>query len=309
MSIVIVRQDDKIEAWKDAIRAAAPNVEVYSFLEEHPKDRIDMALVWKHPKGSLNQYPNLKCISSSGAGVDFIFADASAPTHLPITRVVDPFLASDMSEHVIAVVFAYLKHLNQYKIDQINRVWRPLNYHRIADFRVGILGLGALGGLLAKDLVRFGFRVQGWSQSKKNIEKVKIFTGQVDLPNFLATTEILICLLPLTQNTRGILNKTLFEQLPQGAYIVNVARGGHLVDEDLLEMLDNGHLSGAALDVFHTEPLPTDHPFWAHPKVHMSPHYASVSDTDSVVPQILENHQRVLEGRPLQNLVSMAKGY
>ncbi len=309
MSIVIVRQDDKIDIWKQALQKEAPDVPIYGYLEEHPRDAIDMALVWKHPRGSLKPYPNLKCIASSGAGVDFIFEDDTAPTQLPITRVVDPYLASDMSEHVIGVIFAYLKHLNQYKIDQHNRVWRPLAYHRISDFKVGILGLGALGGLLADDLVRFGFRVQGWSRSKKEIDQVESFSGRVDLPRFLSSTEILVCLLPLTEDTKEILDKELFGQLPKGAYVINVARGGHLVDADLMEMLDNDHLSGAALDVFHIEPLPTEHPFWAHPKVHISPHYASVSDTDSVVPQILENHQRLLAGRPLKNRVSITTGY
>ncbi len=309
MSIVIIRQDGKTEMWKKALQSQAPEVPVYSYLEDHPLETIDMALVWKHPKGSLAKYPNLKCIASSGAGVDFILEDPSSPFHLPITRVVDPYLASDMSEHVIAVIFAHIKNLNQYKIDQIQGVWKPLNYHRIADFTVGILGLGALGKCLAQDLARFGFKVQGWAQSKKDIDQVKTFEGQDALRDFLPTTEILVCLLPLTEQTSGILSKSLFAQLPKGAYIINVARGGHLVDTDLLDMLDNMHLSGAALDVFHEEPLPPEHPFWKHAKIHISPHYASVSDTESVVPQILNNHKRLLEGKPLLNVVSKTKGY
>lgn len=309
MSIVIIRQDGKTDIWKKALQIKAPEVPVYSYWEDHPVEKIDMALVWKHPEGSLTQYPNLKCIASSGAGVDFIFEDQSAPLQLPITRVVDPYLASDMSEHVIAVILAHLKNLNQYKIDQIQGIWKPINYHRIADFTVGILGLGALGKHLAHDLVRFGFKVQGWSQSKKDINQVSTFDGQGALGDFLRTTEILVCLLPLTKDTSGILNKSLFAQLPKGAFIINVARGGHLVDNDLLDMLDSNHLSGAALDVFHKEPLPPKHPFWAHPKIHISPHYASVSDTDSVVPQILKNHKRLLEGKPLLNEVSKTKGY
>ncbi|NHF59857.1 glyoxylate/hydroxypyruvate reductase A [Flavobacteriaceae bacterium TP-CH-4] len=309
MSIVILRQDDKIDLWKHALRSAAPDIPVYSGDEDHPKDRIDMALVWKHRPGSLSEYPNLKCIASSGAGVDFIFEDASAPTHLPITRVVNPMLASDMSEHVIALIFAYLKNLNHYKIDQQHKIWKPLNYKRIKDFTVGILGLGALGAVLANDLVRVGFKVQGWSRSKKTMKNIKTFFGNEDLADFLATTGILVCLLPLTQATAGILNSELFQKLPKGAYLINVARGGHLVNRDLLEALKNEHLSGAALDVFHEEPLPVAHPFWEHPKIHMSPHCASVSDTDSVVPQIVENHQRLLAGKPLNNLVHIERGY
>jgi len=309
MSIVILRQDDKIELWKNALQRAAPDIKIYSCLEEHPEHKIEVALVWKHPKGSLSKYTNLKYIASSGAGVDFIFEDESAPKNIPITRVVDTVLASDMSEYVIAAIFSHIKGFYNYKISQMKSVWQPRQYHRISDFTVGILGLGALGAVLAKDLVKFGFRTQGWSNSRKDIPKVKIFAGQEELPEFLASTEILVCLLPLTKATSGIVNKQLLSQLPKGAFLINAARGGHLVDNDLIELLDNGHLSGATLDVFHKEPLDQEHPFWQHEKVHITPHYASVSDTASVVPQILENYRRMQQGEVLKNLVSTKKGY
>lgn len=309
MSIVIIRQDDKIDAWVAAIKTSAPEVSVFNFLEEHNAEDVEVALVWKHPKGSLAKYPNLKYIASSGAGVDFIFEDTTAPTHLPITRVVDAMLANDMSEHVIAVIFNYLKHLNHYKVNQINKLWQPMRYNRIADFTVGIMGVGALGTVLSKDLIRFGFKTQGWSVSKKHLEGVKTYAGQDELTSFLATTDILICLLPLTNDTKGILNKAIFNKLPQGAYVINVARGGHLVDEDLVNALDDKHLSGAALDVYHQEPLPKNHPFWLHDKIDMTPHCASVSDSQSVVPQILENYKRMKSGKSLLNLVSKSKGY
>jgi len=309
MSIVIIRRDDKTNLWKEALQKAAPDIKVYSFLEDHPKHDIEVALVWKHPEGTLSKYPNLKYIASSGAGVDFIFADESTPKNLPITRVVDTMLAIDMSEHVIAVIFSYLKNLNSYKIAQTKAIWKPMPYRRISDFKVGILGLGALGSILAADLVRFGFRTQGWSTSQKSIEGVVTFGGKDQLAEFLATTEILVCLLPLTNETEGILNTALFQQLPEGAHVINVARGGHLIDADLIEMIDNGHLSGASLDVYHQEPLSSEHPFWRHDKIHMTPHYASVSDTDSVVPQIIENYRLMKKGTPLLNQVSPSKGY
>ena len=166
-----------------------------------------------------------------------------------------------------------------------------------------------MGTVLAKDLVRLGFKVQGWSGSEKQIKGVKTFTASSKISTFLNSTQILVCLLPLTNETRGILNVELFEQLPKGAHIINVARGGHLVDNDLLMMLDKGHLSGASLDVYHEEPLQLDHPFWEHPKIHMTPHYASVSDTASVVPQIVENYRRLASGEELLNLVSEDKKY
>ncbi len=309
MSIVIIRQDDKIELWKKAIKSVDPGIKVFSYLEPHNKEEVEVALVWKHPKGTLSPYPNLKYIASSGAGVDFIFEDETTPEKLPITRVVDTMLASDMSEYVIAAIFSYLKHLNIYKTDQFHRIWKPRPYHRISDFTVGIMGLGALGTVLAKDLIRFGFKTQGWANSQKELQGVKTFHGKNEFDVFLSTSQILVCLLPLTVETTGILNATLFHRLPKGAYVINAARGGHLVDLDLIEYIESGHISGATLDVFHEEPLPTSHPFWESEKINMTPHYASVSDTDSVVPQILANYRRMKKGQPLLNLVSEIKGY
>ncbi len=309
MALVIIRQDGKIDIWKKALLAESPELEIYSYLEDHPKENIDMALVWKHPVGILGQYPHLQLIACNGAGVDFIFDDPDVPKGIPITRVVDTKLAEDMSEHVLAVILSHLKNLDTYKLQQTQKVWKPRDYHRISDFRVGIMGLGELGSVLAGDLVRIGFKVQGWANSEKSMEKVETFAGSDELSSFLASSEILVCLLPLTQETEGILNKSLFKQLPKNAFVINVARGGHLVDADLVEMLDNGHLSGAGLDVYHEEPLPPSHPFWKHEKIHMTPHNASVSDPKFVVPQIIENYHRLHEGKPLLNQVSKDKGY
>lgn len=309
MGIVIIRQDDKIEAWKNALKAVAPEVNVYSYLEEHEKETIHMVLVWKPPHGIIAQYPNLKCIASAGAGVDFIFEEKDLPVNVPITRVVDPVLASDMSEFVMGLTFNYLKNLSSYKEDQANTLWTPKPYKRIKDVTVGILGLGKLGMAVARDMQRIGFQTQGWSNTPKNMEGISSYAGQEQLSDFLRTTSVLICLLPLTTETSGILDKKLFGQLPKGAFVINVARGGHLQSDDLLEALDNGHLSGASLDVFHIEPLPKDHPLWKHPKVHITPHVASVSDPTAVVPQILENYHRLENGKTLENLVSSQKGY
>ncbi|SIQ67929.1 2-hydroxyacid dehydrogenase [Maribacter ulvicola] len=309
MAIVIIRQDDKIELWKNALLNADSSLEVYSYLEEHPKDEITMAVIWKHPTGSLANYPNLQCIASAGAGVDYIFEDDKRPKNIPITRIVDPFLAGDMSEHVLAVILAHLKNLNTYKLDQVANIWSPKDYKRIKDVTVGILGLGELGALTASDLSSFNFKVQGWSRSKKAIDGVKTFSGADEQKEFLKSTDILVCLLPLTPATEGILNQELLSLLPKNAFVINVARGGHLVDDDLIALLDSGHLSGACLDVYHTEPLPKAHPFWNHKKVHMTPHHASVSDTNSVIPQIVENYKRLGTGEKLQNLVDADKGY
>ncbi|MGC1516495.1 MAG: glyoxylate/hydroxypyruvate reductase A [Maribacter sp.] len=309
MAIVVIRQDDKLELWKNALLQADAGVKVYDYLKEHPKEDITMAVIWKHPVGALSPYPNLKCIASAGAGVDYIFEDPTRPKGIPITRIVDPYLASDMSEHVVSVILAHLKNLNAYKAQQIKKVWKPMEYQRIKEVTVGILGLGELGAQTATDLISFGFQVQGWSRSKKNIPHVTSFSGKEELATFLESCNVLVCLLPLTPETEGILNKDFLSQLPKNAYLVNVARGGHLVDGDLIMLLDNGHLSGACLDVFHKEPLPKAHPFWSHEKIHMTPHYASVSDPKSVIPQLLENYRRLGKGQELQHQVDAEKGY
>ena len=180
---------------------------------------------------------------------------------------------------------------------------------QIKDTRVGILGLGTLGQAVAADMLKLGFRVQGWARSSKEIPGIAVYSGKKQLNTFLEKTSILVCLLPLTVETEGILNKALFLQLPKGAYIINVARGGHLNVQDLIQALDTKHLSGASLDVFHSEPLPQDHNLWQHPKVHITPHVASVSDPQAVVPQIMENYRRLKEGKNLLNRVSSRKGY
>ena len=308
MSVVVIRQDGKSEDWIKALQKEAPQIKFYNFLEDHPRDEIEVAMVWKHPAGAFKQYPQLGYIASFGAGVDFLLDDSEIP-NIPITRVVDTVLASDMSEFVVGAILAYLKNFHQYSHDQINGNWQPIPYRRIEDVRVGIMGLGALGLKLYKDLNKLNFNIIGWSKSTKNISNFKTYSGNDSLEEFLSLSNILVCLLPLTEATRGILNKELFSRLPRGAYVINVARGGHLVDEDLIAMIDSGHLGGACLDVYHNEPLNSDHPFWNHPQIFMTPHIASVSDIESVVPQLLENYDRFKKGLPLLNEVSTMRGY
>ncbi|MFT5943022.1 MAG: glyoxylate/hydroxypyruvate reductase A [Sediminicola sp.] len=307
MAIVIIRQDGKASQWKALLEKKSQDILIYDFGEEHPKETITMALVWQHPKGSLKAYPNLKCVASMGAGVDFILADSDVSKNIMITRVVDPMLANDMSEFVIACIFSYLKNLPFYGQQELQQRWTRMKYLQKKDVTIGVLGLGELGSTLAMDLQNMGFQVQGWANSKK--EAIQTFVGEKELPQFLASTSILICLLPLTKETKNILNKEFLSKLPKGAFVINVARGGHLVEKDLLDLVNSGHLSGASLDVFTEEPLPKDHPFWGHPKIQITPHIASVSSPSSIVPQILENYSRLTKGQPMINEVSVSKGY
>jgi glyoxylate/hydroxypyruvate reductase A len=178
-----------------------------------------------------------------------------------------------------------------------------------ADMRIGIMGLGQLGKDAAKKLSYLGFPVTGWSQTPKDIEGVKCLAGEEVLDDFLSQTRILICMLPLTPKTKGILNQKTFDKLPAGAYVINVARGQHLIEKDLLAALDSEQLAGACLDVFAVEPLPEDHPFWRHPKIIVTPHISSLTNPKAVAPQIIENYQRTKTGRPLLNVVDMQRGY
>ncbi len=309
MAIVLIRQDGKLDLWKNAFLQQYPDLPVFHFMEPHPVEEITMAIVWKHPEGSLTKYSNLKCIASFGAGVDFIFEDTSRPKKVDITRVIDPALAADMSEYVFGVILGYLKNMDLYRQDQKIKSWDPKTYTRIADHTVGIMGAGTLGMTLAKSLLPMGFKVLGWSKHPKEKLGLKVYDGAAGKTNFLNQTTILVCLLPLTNATKGILNKETLSLLPAGAYLINVARGGHLVEDDLIPLIDSGQLSGACLDVFHQEPLPEEHPFWAHPKIKITPHVASVSDPASVVPQLVENYNRILRKEPLLNLVDPQKGY
>ncbi len=309
MAIVLIRQDNKLTQWKEAILRKFPAISVYHYLEEHPKEAITMAIVWKHPHGSLAKYPNLKCIASFGAGVDFIFDDPTLTGTIPVTRVIDPVLGSDMSEYVISAILGHLKNFKSYQQDQHNGIWEPKPYQRIQDHTVGILGAGTLGMTLALELKKIGFKVIGWVSSPKQEQKIPLYVGDAQKPGFLQKSTVLVCLLPLTKITTGILNKGNLSLLPEGAFLINVARGGHLVEKDLIELLNEGHLSGACLDVFNEEPLPKTHPFWKHAKIQITPHVASVSDPNSVVPQLIENYTRLCEGKPLLNEVDLSKGY
>ena len=309
MSIVLIRQDGKLDVWKKAFSELYPGLPVYDFREEHPEKEVSMAIVWKHPHGSLSHYPNLKCIASFGAGVDFIFEDPDRPFDVPITRVVDDFLARDMTEHVITVIMAHLKNIKQYVRDQGNHSWDPKQYTRISDHSVGIMGVGTLGSHLAKALLNMGFKVTGWAKHPKRLEGIPVYHGEGSREEFLAQSSILVCLLPLTPETHHILAHKNLSLLPRGAFLINVARGGHLAEEDLIPLLDSGQLSGACLDVFENEPLPEEHPFWDHPRIQITPHVASVSDPKAVVPQLASNFMKLQQGLPLMHQVDLQQGY
>lgn len=309
MAIVFMAEIEDAEGWIRNFRAALPGEEVRVFPDVGDRAAIDCAIIAKPPAGELAKLPNLKLICSLWAGVDGLLRDPTFPRHIKLARLVDPYMTQAMSESALAHVLGAHRQLHTYRAQQAAGVWRMQQQPRSHDRRVGILGLGALGADAAQKLKALGFEVAGWSRNPKSVPGIESFAGLETLPAFLARTEILVCLIPLTADTTGLMNAKAFSALPKGAFVINLARGQLIVDQDLLAALDSGHLSGAVLDVFHTEPLPADHAYWRHPKVQITPHVAAISDPRSVVTVVSDNIKGFRAGQPVKNLVDFGAGY
>ena len=308
MPILILAPAMRTRAWEKQLAICEPGLDLRVWPDTGSLEDVTFALVWNHPPGALGRFPALGCVASMGAGVDAILADPELPD-VPIVRIVDPSLSRSMAEYLLLAVLGWIRQMDRYREDQPRRRWRPRIPRSPADVRVGIMGLGQLGAHAAAAFQRMGFVVSGWSRTPKTLAGVDTFCGPEERDRFLSDLDVLVCLLPLTDRTRGILNREVFGKLPQGAFLVNTARGGHLVEKDLLAALDTGQLAGACLDVFRTEPLPEDHPFWAHPKIAVTPHISSLTNPKAVCPQIIDNYRRLKTGRPLRNLVERGRGY
>ena len=308
MALLFYSQDDDPEAWDRELRRRLPELDFRVWPEIGRAEEIEAALVWKPPPGLLAGLPRLRLVLSLAAGVDALLADPSLPD-LPLCRLIDPSLTRTMSEFVLLQVLKYHRGLDRYARQQREGRWRLELPQPPCATRVGIMGLGELGADAARTLLRHGFAVHGWSRSRKELDGIACFAGEARLGPFLAEADILVCLLPLTPETRGILNADLFARLPRGARLVNVARGAHLVDADLITALDAGQLAHASLDVFQAEPLPAGHPFWKHPLIDVTPHAASYGLPESAAEAVADNLRRLADGRPLLGLVDRARGY
>jgi glyoxylate/hydroxypyruvate reductase A len=309
MPLLIATPTQKPDAWVRAFKRFAPELEVRVWPDCGDPADIRFVVAWETPPGFFTRFPNLECIASLGAGVDFLLNDPQLPGPVFITRVIDHSIARQMSEYVLLHVLRFCRHGRRFELDAAREVWRPRVPLRPADLTVGIMGLGQLGMDAAAKLKALDFPVIGWRRTPQSAAGIKTFSGAEELPAFLAQSRILVCMLPLTPQTRGILDAGLFNQLPQGAYVINVARGEHLIEADLLAAIDGGHLGGACLDVFQTEPLPAGHPLWHHPKVTVTPHVASLTNPYEVVPQMVANYRRVAAGERPHQLVEIEVGY
>ena len=264
--------------------------------------------VWEPPRDLATAFPNLELVFSVGAGIDQ-FDLSAIPAHLPVVRMIEPGIVAGMVEYTTLATLALHRDWLTYAAQQREGRWQPVRTRVAGERRVGVLGLGVLGEAVLKRLASFGFPCAGWSRSPRELDGIECFAGADTLPQFLARTDILICLLPLTAATRHILNRDLFAQLPRGAALINTGRGGHLQQDHLLEALESGQLSAAVLDVTDPEPLAADHPLWHHPRVMLTPHIASVTQPDSAVEVVLDNLRRHREGEPLIGQVDRARGY
>jgi glyoxylate/hydroxypyruvate reductase A len=275
--------------------------------------RVRYAAVWKPKPGALGGFPNLAAIFNLGAGVDAVIGDATLPD-VPLVRVAVDDLTQRMTEYVAMHVLMHHRRQGYYAESQHGKIWAPKLQWAARDLRVGVMGLGILGRDAAEVLARLGFDVAGWSSTPKAIPGVKCFAGEAGFEKFLARTDVLVCLLPLTPQTHGILNRRTFSKLARdgklgGPVIINAGRGGLQVEEDILACLDDGTLIAATLDVFHAEPLPPDSPFWSHRQVTLSPHNAADTDPDAISVYVAEQIAAFERGEPLQNVVDRKVGY
>jgi glyoxylate/hydroxypyruvate reductase len=300
---------DSAARWRDHLDRIAPGLEVRVWPDIGDPAAIDYALVWRPERGLLASLPNLKLILSLGAGVDHILDDPGLPPGVPIVRLVDPYLTDAMSEYVALNVLRLHRQDLDYQAQQEARMWHELAQKNAGERPIGILGFGEIGQAAGRRLRALGFPVAGWGQSDREIDGFRVFGGAAGLRPLLAQSEILVCLLPLTAATDGILCAGNFALLPRGAGLVNAGRGRHLVEGDLIPALDSGQLSAAALDVFRAEPLPSDHPFWAHPRILVTPHIAGITNPVTAAPVVADNIRRFEQGLPLLNQVDPARGY
>ncbi|WP_298366942.1 glyoxylate/hydroxypyruvate reductase A [Azospirillum sp.] len=308
MTLLFCSASDNAEDWRREIAKRLPDLEIRVWPDVGDPADVTMALVWKPPAGMLASLPNLGLIVSLGAGVEPLLEDPTLPD-VPLVRMVSDGLTIDMAGYVALQVLRWHRQMEEYAALQAAERWQPLGHKPASDVTVGILGLGELGTASAGALRSMDYRVLGWSRTPKSVDGVESFAGADGLAAMLPQTDILICLLPLTPDTRGLLNAGLFAALPPGAVLVNAARGGHLVEADLLAALESGHLRGASLDVFAEEPLRPGHPFWSHPAIRVTPHVAAITHPSRSADQVAAAVNAFRAGRPLPNQVDRQRGY
>lgn len=308
MSVALLFNQKPTEEWQRNLQKLLPEikVEVYPTIS-NPKD-VEFIATWKPHKDYIKEFPNLKVVQSVGAGIDHLL-HTEIPDSVKVTRIVDSALKQEMFEHVLACVMTSMKNLLTYHKDQLQQEWIPKNYTSIYETTITILGLGEIGKLVAERFVALGFRVKGWSNSQKNMNGVATFVGKEGLNSAIANTDFIVNILPLTTETESILNYKFFNQCSKQTVLINVGRGAHLVEKDLLIAIEEKQIKEAYLDVFREEPLPENHPFWSNKNIYITPHIASVTNATTALQQVATNYKKLKNMETLENEVSLDKGY
>ena len=309
MSLLLCAQVDNLDQWRQELAAAFPGEPLVVWPDVPDPAAVRIALVAKPPPGVLAGFPKLELICSLWAGVDGLLADPTLPRHVALTRLIDPQLTAGMVESVLLHVLSAHRLAPRYRLQQARAEWRQHDQPMAAERTLGMLGFGELGRACAEALLPLGFRILGWSRSARSHPRVECAHGEAGLAHVLARSHILVCLLPDTPETRGLLDAARLALLPAGATVINVGRGPVIDDNALLAALDAGRVETAILDVFGTEPLPADHPFWRHERVWIYPHVAAETDPRSASRIVANTVRRFRAGAPLPERVDLARGY
>ncbi len=308
MSLLLIAPNRDLTELSDQLTNIDPNVDVEIWPKVSDKNKVTFAVAWNHPKNVLDNYPNIKAVSSLGAGINHLLNDKSLSKTVTISRLITNSLKTEMADYILNAVSSIRHHTVRYTDQKREAYWSKHKTISKRDLKVGIMGLGEMGIETAELLNSNGYDVIGWSRSVKNISGIKSYTSD-ELEAFLTESNVLICLLPLTDNTQGILDLDLFKKLKSPGYLINAGRGSHLIEEDLIYALDTKVLEGAWLDVFEEEPLPENHVFWNRPNIMITPHIAAVTDSKEAANIILENYKRSLSGMELLFQVDRKIGY
>jgi glyoxylate/hydroxypyruvate reductase A len=309
MRILLYRGDGVIEPWARDFAAALPQAETVVWDERQALAPCDYAVLWSPTPALLEQLAHVKAIFLMGAGVDALLKFGDALPEVPVIRLGDAGMAAQMVEYVAYAVLRYFRRFDEYEEQARLGVWNPLAPRNKAEFTVGVLGLGKLGVPVVRALRELGFPVRGWSRTAKDIPGVACFAGMDALDEFLGATRVLVCMLPLTPDTTNLLDRAHLSKLPQGAYLINVARGAQVADPDLMALIRSGHIAGATLDVFRNEPLPAPHPFWGEQRVTITPHISAVTVREEAVRQIAGKIALLERGEHVADVVDRNRGY
>ena len=309
MKVLFYSPEKNIRPWLDEISAALPGAEVWAWTPACAERQADYAVLWAPPQALFTAQHQLKAVFNIGAGVDSILKLPNLPSGVSIVRLNDAGMAAQMAEYVCHALIRHARRFDTYEVHARNRQWKREAPISRAAFPVGVMGLGDIGARVAQAVAAFEYPTYGWSRTLKSLSGITTFAGNEGLDEFLRQVRVLVCVLPLTPDTVGILNATTFATLKPDAYLINVARGRHLVEKDLIASLDSGHLAGATLDVFSEEPLSAGHAFWSHPGITLTPHISAITMRAESVVQIAEKIRALARGEIIDGIVDSGRGY